>query len=289
MAENEILQAVNNLPPKQIGQLRFLVETMYDLQKVRIATSNRIKKYCEIADTTEAELKEYHSHADESYAENEKWMEKESFAIIKDHPIYDRWLSKVKGIGPRLSGGLLAWIDLYRATHVSSVWKYCGMAVVTTRYHCGACKEEFPVADVPEFENGCPKCKGQLFRIGEADRRRRGEKLGYNPGAKVLVWKIGNQFVKQGDSYRKLYDHFRKEVEQRPCHKVHLDEKTKKPIPCFDAHKHAKALRLTIKIFLSHYYIVGRKIFGLPISDPFPFGVLGHDRASYIEPLIDRE
>lgn len=216
---------------------------------------------------------------------------------VHTHPLWTTWLSKVSGIGPCLAGGLLAWIDLTKAKHASSVWKYCGLHNVAEKYVCPACRKEWPADDIDPDEQGhnvCPDCKGPLNAQGFAARRVAGEKSDWNPKAKVLCYKIGDSFVKQiGKSYRKVYDEFRAHYDAVPCKTVHyqVDKKTKekKVVPCPLAHKFMMAKRATVKIFLSHYYTKGRTLLGLPVSKPYPFGMLGHDQASLIEPLEDGE
>lgn len=213
---------------------------------------------------------------------------------VHGHPLWEAWLSKVKGIGPCLAGGLLSWIDLTKCKHASSVWKYCGLHNVAEKYVCHKCAKEWPADGIAPDAAGhyaCPDCKGQLDAQGFAARRRRGEKLQWNPKAKTMCFKIGDSFVKTGGAYRKIYDQFREHYEAVPCktvHTVELKDKTRKVVPCPAAHRHMMAKRATVKVFLSHYYTVGRRLLGLPVSLPYAFGMLGHDRASLIEPLQDK-
>lgn len=218
---------------------------------------------------------------------------------IADHPLWTEWLAGVKGIGPCLAGGLFSWIDVHRAKHAGNIWKYCGQSVIVDSYFCPNCKKEAPADRVPDIRDRMtqglshepPKCDcgGFLRILGHADRRQKGMQTGYNPRAKTLAWKIGESFVKQNadkSGYRGIYQRMRELVESRPCNKVHRDER-KRVIPCFDAHKFAKAKRLTVKMFLAHYYMVGRTMAGLPISNPYAFGMMGHDASSFIEPIMD--
>ena len=94
-------------------------------------------------------------------------MEKYIHQEFRKHPMY-RYLKGVKGIGPILGGALVALIDIEKAQHASSVWKYAGLA------------------------------PGQ--------KRTKGQKIDYNPSLKVACWKIGEAFVKTKGTYRGIYD-----------------------------------------------------------------------------------
>lgn len=231
------------------------------------------------------ENKDNHRLLNDLAHEQEEILKKTAMSKIQNHRMWTEWLENVKGIGPCLAGGMLALTSPDRAPSVSAFWKYAGLSVTVQALVCAPCALTLKPEGAPTV---CPQCKGPLFRVGEADRRRKGEKLGYNPRVKTLAWKISSQFVRTPKSqYRGLYDRLREEVNKRPCHKVHLDEKTKKEIPCFDAHKHAKALRQTAKIFFSHYWVTFRAMAGLPVPKPFAFGVLGHDESHLIDPMVD--
>lgn len=313
---------------KEIGpvaerRVRLIINSYYDVLDQRIRTDHRVRVYAEhaglvaamgeseaealklqgmetyrkaIADkkdeevfkvafkAAEVELDDWHKEMDKTMAAQEAYLKKLAQREIDGVPIWDQWLSKVRGIGPCLAGGLIAWVDPRKAAHVSSLWRYCGLGVTSQGTVCLACGKR----DENEPTSNACSCGGTLFRVGEADRRKAGQKLGYNPKCKTLAWKISSQFVRGGGVYRELYDRLRSEVDAKPCRKVHLDPKTKAVVPCFDAHKHAKAMRMTAKIFLSHYWQRGRELLGLPAPKPFAFGVLGHDAASFIEPMVDR-
>ena len=91
------------------------------------------------------------------------------------HPLRAEWLSKVRGIGPILASGLIAWLHpISRFEYVSKLWSYSCLA------------------------------PGQ--------KRRRGQKLNCNLRIKTLAWKIATSFVKTRGFGRKLYDESRKIV-----------------------------------------------------------------------------
>ncbi len=62
-------------------------------------------------------------------------VEEESFkqlgGVLMNFPIYTEFLSKIDGVGPKISGVLISEINIYKATYVSSIWKYAGLDVIS--------------------------------------------------------------------------------------------------------------------------------------------------------------
>jgi len=109
-----------------------------------------------------------------------------------------------------------------------------------------------------------------------AKGRKKGEKISYNPKLKTLAWKIGDSFIKQRTPiYRKIYDN-------EKIRQLELTNNGAENAPKNKLHADLRARRKMVKIFLQHYYLIGRKFRDLPVSDPYPFEKLGHKH--YIEP-----
>lgn len=51
--------------------------------------------------------------------------------VLKGIPIYDQFLSQVRGVGPAMAGIIISEIDITRSEYPSSLWKYAGLDVVT--------------------------------------------------------------------------------------------------------------------------------------------------------------
>jgi hypothetical protein len=114
--------------------------------------------------------------------ETEKELYKRLDAWSRNHPLRKKYLNRVKGIGPVLSSGIIAWLDepIKNAGNVSNIWSYCGLA------------------------------PGQ-----ESQERRKGEKLNYNPKLKSFCWKIWQSFRRFKCFGRKLYDSFREQTKRK--------------------------------------------------------------------------
>jgi hypothetical protein len=91
---------------------------------------------------------------------------------------------------------------------------------------------------------------------GRAPRRRPGEKTDWNPECRTMMWRLGRSFVMKGGFYRMMYHRF-------------LEESRAKHPGWTRAHVAADAQRRTVKLFLSHYLYVGRKILGLEPVLPY--------------------
>ena len=177
-------------------------------------------------------------------------------------PAEAKWAYDQIGIGPIIAAGLSAHIDVAKADSISAVWKFAGQA--------------------PGF-----------------DRRTKGMKLPYNSRLKVLCWKMGESFVKvsgkENATYGQLYSQFKTEEIRRneaglytPAAAHELTSKkfkaedsiTKKRLLAgmlSDAHLHARAKRRVCKIFLAHFWTIGREARGLSIREPYAIAILGHD------------
>jgi len=167
------------------------------------------------------------------------------------------WLEKIKGISSVLGSNLLknfGYCENYR--YVSSLRRHTG------------------------------------FDPDGAKGRKKGELISYNPKLKTLMWKIADSFVKQRTPvYRKIYDNV-KIAEHRLMDKygkgvVISDFKNngEKATCKNDKHGDLRARRRTVQIFQEHYWVIGRKMKGLPITDPYPIDKLGHTH--YIPPPFD--
>jgi len=246
-----------------------LVKSYYAVQKLRIQISNRLAQlsklcrhrrgiraekgnaaevWCELKQewvkvkdcsqcehfdpfVSKGEVKHLHEIISKRLKAIERGIAYDIKDAIKTHePGIVLWTSGIRGIGPILTAGLIAVIrDPARFSNPSKVWKYFGLDVVD----------------------------------GKARRRKKGEKLTWNPFAKVLAWKIGEAFVKQGKFFREMY------LEEK--------EKAKRKHPDWSKlHIHNHAKRVVAKRFLALFWAKWRQLKGLPVPKPYPVEHLGH-------------
>jgi len=206
--------------------------------------------------------------------------------FVEGEPVYQRFLKEIIGIGPVLSANLIKEFGhCEQYEHSSSLWKHCGLDV----------------------------------QNGASPRRRKGEKLYYDPKLKTLAWKIAASFRQMKTPvYRDMYDAEKEEQRRRMEHSVcrfcgkRTDGHYRKPksneyyctedmdqqvfLKDFDIvdtvplnatppwsglHIEYRALRKAVKLFLEHYWVASRKVTGQPTESPW---IIEHGKHSdYID------
>ncbi len=230
-----------------VDEARYLVDTYYQLQDYRKASNNQARSLI-----GEGEPHEVITWAAEQMDVLENQIKRALAAWADSQPVAV-WAQTIVGIGPVISAGLSAHIDISRAPTAGHIWRFAGLDP-TSKW--------------------LPKTKRP-----------------WNAALKVLCWKIGESFVKvsgnPNDIYGKVYAE-RKALEisrndngdfaeqaaailasknigkDTDAYKAYVTGK----LP--PAHIHARAKRYAVKLFLSHYHHVAYKIAnGEP--PPFPY------------------
>lgn len=235
-----------------------VVELYYDCQKLRTMHAN--KERSEGAGQLVGWLAYWLRIGEETiYGKLKGWVESDKATPEA------KWSYSQSGIGPVIACGLAAHIDVTKADHSSSVWKFAGLAP-------------------------------------GSDRKTKGVKLPYNARLKTLCWKLGESFVKvsgkEGATYGKLYVEYKLEEIRRNDSGLYAeqakrelatkkikDKATKEKLESgklIDDHLHSRAKRKAVKMFLSHYWAIGREARGLSVSEPYAIAILKHSRM--IEP-----
>jgi hypothetical protein len=306
-------QVVKNDTQKE--KIRNLISTFYDIQKLRIATGNRIvasfniqlgnepgqsqedmedkenvnmikslrDEYKRITDgyvgkqkTIKGRVKEM--APDLVYIKNETdyklieqyerlmTVEEDTEKVIKkeveEHPLYEAFFKDVKGCGPLMSAVCIAYLDPYKARHVSSFWKYAGLDVVIVEKEDGSMVGE-----------GRRKGHTEMFDYVDANgevKQKRG--ITYNPTLKTkLVGVLGSSFIKCKDSkYGDIYRGYKFRLENNPKYA----EYTK-------MHRHNMAVRYAVKQFLRDLWVAWRQLEGLRVDLPYEVEVLGMEPHGY--------
>lgn len=233
------------------NEARYLVDTYYLWQDQRKRAANQLRAMgdaepCRViawltdeAEAVEAELRRVlHGYSQRS--------------------IVGRWAESIHGIGPVISAGLLAHIDMAKAPTVGHIYAFGGW---------------------------------------DPNRRTwaRGEKRPWNAALKTLFWKIGDSFVKSSGSDKSVYGPIYRQakeriaaandrgeyaaaaaetLESRPTHKqTAIYQQGKLP----DGRVDLRARRIAVKIFLNHWHQVAYwDTFGKPAPAPYPIAHLGH-------------
>ncbi len=167
---------------------------------------------------------------------------------IKQFPIWECFLSKVKGCGPLMAAVIISELDPYKARYVSSFWKYAGLDVVNTE---GRSRKKEHLVDV-EYVN----------KKGELTTRK---SITFNPFLKTkLIGVLGPSFLKSKSPYSEIFYDYRSRLQNHPKHK----DKT-------PGHRKNMAIRYMIKMFLKDLWMAWRTLEGLPVKTDYAEAKLG--------------
>lgn len=265
--EEEEQYNIDRIKQLKNRELRIIIESYYDIQKLRIAMNSRLYAYrkagfLQICNPEPLLLK---------LEALEHELEHELKVIVEQHPLWQEWFCDIRGIGPVMAAGVIAWRDdISKAPTVSAFWKYHGFAPSQTR-------------------------------------RSKGVKLDYNPKAKTHCWKVGMQLLKAKSNYSKIYYETKPEYENREDIKAmhnnvikEIKNKKGETIRIYEAaggpksyklHIHQMSMRKMIKRFLADTWLVWRRIEGLPVIEPYIFSTAAQQKGiaheHFVEPQTD--
>lgn len=233
-------------------EARYLVDAYYMMQEDRKRTSNQSRALGETAEPNSVLV---------WLAEQSSTLEKQITRALdrytQAHPM-GSWMRGIKGIGPVLSAGLLAHIDIEKAPTAGHIWRFAGLD---------------------------PTMKWE-----------KGQKRPWNATLKVLTWKIGQSFMKLSNDEECVYGHVyreRKDYELRrnedggnaaaAAEKVGKVGKNTVAYANYSVGKlpaaqiDARARRYAVKLFLSRLHAEWyRRHFGTEPPLPYPIAILGH-------------
>ena len=233
-------------------EARFLVDYYYIAQEDRKRSTNQVRAL----DQSQEPNGVINWLADQTGSlENE--IKKALDSYTENHPM-GAWMRQIYGIGPVISAGLLAHIDITKAPTVGHIWRYAG--------------------------------------LDPTSKWEKGQKRPWNAGLKSLCWKAGQSFMKFSNREECYYGHVYKERKayeiarnERGDNKELAEQLKDKVGKTTDAYKHlssgvlppgqidARARRYAVKLFLSHLHGAWYEThFGTKPPLPYPLVHLGH-------------
>jgi hypothetical protein len=232
-------------------EARFLVDTYYQFQDDRKRANNQVRALGEAAEPNSVLV---------WLASQSTTLENQIKRALDQYTqahVMGAWMREIVGIGPILSAGLLAHIDIAKAPAVGHIWRFAG--------------------------------------LDPTSKWGKGEKCPWNSQLKKLCWLIGESFVKvkahEDDVYGKLYDERKKYeaakndageyAEQAAAllavRPTHAQKATYALGRLPDGHLHMRAKRYAVKQFLSDLHGAWyRTHFGTEPPLPYPIAILGH-------------
>jgi hypothetical protein len=228
-------------------EARYLVDSYYVMQRNRIRAGNQIHAMT-TSNEPHATLRWFNKNADLL----ERNIKNALDAYGNAHMV-GRWSKSIVGIGPVISAGLIAHIDITKAITAGDIWRFAG--------------------------------------LDPTSAWEKGEKRPWNASLKTLCWKIGESFVKVSGHEKDVYGHLylqRKDYEIAKNDTGVLTQQAEDKLKRFKigknteaykyysigklppAHIHARAKRWAVKIFLAHWQAVAyREHFGKDAPKPY--------------------
>lgn len=235
--------------------VRYLVDSYYQIQDYRKRAANQVREmvktgvYNEVIEWMFKSMKDIETNI------------KKALDEYTDTNPLGQWCKSITGIGPVISAGLIAHIDIEQAPTVGHIWRFAGLD--------------------PTVE------------------WKKGQKRPWNPKLKTLCWIIGQSFVKVSNHPKDTYGHFyqeRKSYEQKKNEAGEYAEQAKLMLKKFNigkdteayrwyslgklppAHIDQRAKRWTVKLFLAHYHEVAYELhFEKKPPKPYPIEYLGYE------------
>lgn len=262
-------------------EARFLVDYFYLMQDDRKRAYNQV-----LALSKDEEPSMFLQYLADQSTTMEEQIKKALDIYTREHQM-GSWMREVFGIGPVLSAGLLAHINL-------TPW-ICAKHSADPKHK--KCKPEAPCTD--QCYQDRLETAGHIWSYAGLDPTRTWEKCKkrpWNAQLKVLCWKVGQSFMKFSNNEKCYYGHLykeRKEYENNRNESGGNKEIAAKLLPTFhkttDAYGHlsngklppaqidARARRWAVKIFLSHLHAEWyRRKFNTEPPKPFALAILGH-------------
>lgn len=129
---------------EMVGDIKSTVANIRVTQEERIRESNRNHEKADGTATKNAEeatkqMKTSQAHKEftnmmvSRLRETEKMWVDHLSECIKKHPVYTRWLKNINGLGPALSGDLLAEFKVEKIYYIGQMFQYAGIVGNTKR------------------------------------------------------------------------------------------------------------------------------------------------------------
>jgi len=199
------------------SEARYLVDTYYQMQESRIRSNNRVKGLERDAkrEKNKAEPHDALDFVQGQFALLEKNLASILGVYAETHPM-GWFFAQTVGIGPIISAGLLAHIDIKKAATAGALWRFAGMEP-TQRWESEATVrklwEEHEQAHLEDTIEVMCKVLGRRsdtvirdattnHATGKTGKLTRDKaikalcRIPYNRPFKTLLWKAGESFVK---------------------------------------------------------------------------------------------
>lgn len=303
----DVVQAAKTLGPDEV---RFIVDAYYQMQEYRKASGNQIRSLDQGADEGGSKA---HATLDWLFTQLETMENqiKRALDAYTNGHIMGSWMREIYGIGPVISAGLLAHINIEKAPTVGHIWRYAGLDPTVSWLSTEKVTEWVREhgLDVEAAARYFGRNAENLRR--SASQNKEGEPIEmtakslvaaiarrpWNAQLKTLCWKIGQSFMKFSNVEECWYGC--SVYKGRKAFEIaRNDEGGNAPAAALgaarvgkatEAYKYysigmlppaqidARARRYAVKLFLSHLHGEWyERHFGKPAPLPYPIAHLGH-------------
>ena len=229
----------------ELTQLKVLIDGREQIRKFMNSLNNRLlaakRQTDEMDSVTKTWIEEQEKEVEKQLHLQERRIDK--YIKKLDIPIVKSMIG-VKGLGTMTIAYLLVYVDIKKADHASSLWKYIGF-------------------DKPSYE-----------------RYTKGESGGGNKTLRTVLFTWADSGIRTKSVYREVYDNEKRKLENSM--KVTKSRNTQgKLIECMwkdtkPCHRHGAGIRKMIKHFLADLWFVWRESEGLPTTPLYVEAILGH-------------
>ncbi|MBW1779355.1 MAG: transposase [Deltaproteobacteria bacterium] len=283
----DIRNAATTLSPQEV---RYLVDSYYQMQDNRKRAENQVR----------ALTKSEEPHTVVGWlGENARLLENEVKKALdkysKSNPLGE-WARSQLGIGPVIAAGLLAHIDIHKAQTAGAVWRFAGLDPSSVwakgqkrpwnaklKVLCWKIGESFV-----KVSNNDKATYARYYQERKAYEAAKNEVGDYSEQAAAGADRVGKSTDAHpwyaarfnGDDVKALrMEGLAPSDWAKKLTKLEVGEGTPMLPP---GHIQSRAKRYAVKLFISHYWQVGREQLGLPV--PLPYPIAHGDHVHVIEP-----
>jgi hypothetical protein len=253
----QVKRQATRLGPQEV---RFLVDTYYEMQERRKASANQERALTESAEPIA--LVSYFVWLD-AYSEKKIKQMLQAYAEGKREA---SWAMSIRGIGPVLAAGLAAHIDISLAPTVGHIWRFAGLDP-TLEWGKG---EKRPWN--AKLKTLCWKIGESFVKVSNRDDDIYGK-----------VYAVRKRLEEERNEAGLFADQAKTKLEKQKIGKTTEAYKAYSKGKLPPAHIHARAKRYAVKLFLAHYHHVAYEVaYGEAPPKPYIMTQPGH--VHYIAP-----
>jgi len=206
-------------------EIRFMVSSYYGVQELRKLLKNRVSALSKRDDPATM-----FNFIFDGVDITEKNIKKFLITVSANNPL-GQWAESIRGIGPIISAGLLAHIDITKAPTVGHIWRFAGMdptldwlgkekatTLVNSVLPRGATLTDEQFVEIANLANRrADKLMTQVQNFAESTKKgtyltkenviKTLSKRPYNADLKLICWKAGESFVKTSNRTDDIYGH----------------------------------------------------------------------------------